>query len=132
MQFYNLRLKGFQKIKKFSSQHLSRKSSHKGRDYILKKEDLSELVRLPVTHFLSKCEKDDVLSEVHFCWRFQREKGIYTLPCQNVQNETIYPLIDSCPDSFQLLDYGAYGRRRQKRVTRRCKCGWKRDLKGKC
>jgi hypothetical protein len=96
---------------------------------LLDKETIANLLRIPADHFNVICEKDDVLSEVRVCWRFEKVGGIYDLPCQTVQNETIYPLVDTCPKSFKLLAFGKYGKKHQKRVTRHCNCPFQKKAR---
>jgi len=69
LNLYNKKYRGLQKIPKFKKSTFSRKADRKGLDYILTKENIAELLRIPESHFLTVCEKNDVLSEVHICWR---------------------------------------------------------------
>lgn len=62
VNLYNFKFNGLQKIKPFDDSHYSKKSGRKGRDYLISKEDLSALLKIPTSHFLAQCQRDNVLS----------------------------------------------------------------------
>lgn len=73
LKFYNFKFKGLQKIRLSPRDHFSKKTNQ-GRDYLLKKEDIAALLKIPVSHFMTLCDTDtkDILTEVRPCWRYSK------------------------------------------------------------